>query len=162
MLTYGGVSGLFAPVATAAAYIAGTHAPIENLGAFGTAAVTSTASTLTKLLIDLTAPQALLYFVNRDIYSREGGLHSFVKSFAGFSLATRAIEWVTGFGATGAMLTAGIPYDAAVLTNGSITSLPNNAAKFALYNWMVLKENPLPGMARQAYAAMAALLTTRI
>lgn len=168
ILSYGGVSAIFAPVATGAGYFAGANFPVEgvmanmgldSLSSFGTAAVTVTTSTLTKLVIDAIAPQQLLYLVNKDIYSEEaGGWGSFAKRYTGFNLAARAIEGATGFFAIAIMLTHQVPYATAVFTNGTATSPFNSAAKFFLYHLIVLKENPLPKLrnSSQQYASSAA------
>ncbi|MBI2580784.1 hypothetical protein HYV85_03150 [Candidatus Woesearchaeota archaeon] len=60
------------------------------------------------------------------------------------SLGTAAVTATTSTLTTALMLSQGVPYGIAVLTNGTATSPANYAAKFFLYHLMVLKENPWP------------------
>ncbi|MBI3036638.1 hypothetical protein HYY73_02685 [Candidatus Woesearchaeota archaeon] len=153
MVGYVAISGLFAPVATGASYLAGLHLPVDEISSqiglqsssLGTAAVTATTSTLTRITLDAIVPQQLLYFFNKDIYPTDkGGWKSFATHFTGFNLAARTVEGATGFMTTALMLSHGVPYGIAVLTNGTATSPANYAVKFFLYHLMVLKENPWP------------------
>ncbi len=159
MIGYFAVSGLFAPVATGISYLAGLHLPADEISSrigvhsssLDIAAVTSATSMLTRMTLDAIAPQQLLYFFNKDIYPRdEGGWRSFAAHFTGFNLAARTVEGATGFMTTALMLSQGVPYGIAVLTNGTATSPANYAAKFFLYHLMVLKENPWPKIKSRA------------
>lgn len=172
------ISAVYSPLATGAGLLIGIKAPdaLSALGVgdfaqnIGQAAVTAFSSSVIKVIGDLTTNSPVLYQINRQLYESEGGFRPFMDRYLNFTLKARGFELATGAATIFAMLSGGVPFPVAAVSNGTLTSLPNNAFKLVAYDSIVLKGDPLSRIAntlankskRVAYAVMSYLPITPI
>lgn len=136
----------------------------SQFGNYAPAAVMSTASRITSLVLDLTVMPKILFSINKDIYTdRINSSHStrrkeFGLRYVGYVALSRGFEWGTGILSLNYLLNHNFNTLIAGLANGKLTAPVTMPINGLAYHLMVLKSNPLPALGRQVARASHAAL----
>ncbi len=160
LVSFWGVRGILGLSSIGVSYVAINNLQLQDvISSFGsyaeplTAALTSGA---TRIGLDFLA-SPLLYKINQDKYAEGHKAGEFSMRYFMFTALGRAFEIGGSTVVFKSLLDGGMAENLALVLNGKMMWLPTLAVESMAYDWLVLKENPLPKAGRTVKKAVHTL-----